>query len=120
MHLVAEHGAAAHWAYTEDKDREADEDTTGLMMPGSPTSGPWTQVTGQSFSRAVAKLGEVDCAHEFMHLVRQELLGTRVFVFTEKGRSTRILNLARGATLGDAALMLNSSLYALARAPTPD
>ena len=35
-----------------------------------------------------------------MSLVRQELLGTRVFVFTRNGR---ILNLARGATLADAA-----------------
>ena len=48
-------------------------------------------------------------AHEFMQLVRQELLGTRVFIFTEKGRSTRILNLQRGATVGDAAKLLNSS-----------
>ena len=44
-----------------------------------------------------------------MKLVRQELLGTRVFVFTEKGRSTRILNLARGATVGDVVPLLNLS-----------
>ena len=42
-----------------------------------------------------------------MQLVRQELLGTRVFVFTEGGR---ILNLARGATLADAAAALDVSV----------
>ena len=42
-----------------------------------------------------------------MQLVRQELLGTRVFVFTRNGR---ILNLARGATVTDAAAHLGISL----------
>jgi len=40
-------------------------------------------------------------------VVRSELLGTRVFVFTEGGR---ILNLARGATLADAAAVLRVPL----------
>ena len=40
-------------------------------------------------------------------MVRSELLGTRVFVFTEGGR---ILNLARGATLADAAAVLRVPL----------
>ena len=75
MHLVAEYGAAAHWAY---KDEAA--------------SLPWLQIIRQWQV-------QVDSAHEFMQLVRQELLGTRVFVFTRNGR---ILNLARGATLDDA------------------
>lgn len=43
----------------------------------------------------------------FVQLVREELLGTRVFVFTRNGR---ILNLARGATLADAAEQLHASL----------
>jgi hypothetical protein len=44
-------------------------------------------------------------------VVRSELLGTRVFVFTEGGR---ILNLARGATLADAAAVLR--VYCACRA----
>jgi len=76
MHHIAEYGAAAHWAY---KDQAA--------------SLPWLQIIRQWQV-------QVDSAHEFMQLVRQELLGTRVFVFTRNGR---ILNLARGATIGDAA-----------------
>jgi|EP00900_Chrysochromulina_parva_P012872 GTP pyrophosphokinase len=83
MHLVAEYGAAAHWAY---KDEAA--------------SLPWLQIIRQWQV-------QVDSAHEFMQLVRRELLGTRVFVFTRNGR---ILNLAKGATLGDAAKHLNISL----------
>ena len=78
MHNIAEHGAAAHWAYKED------------------ASLPWRQAIMRWKS-------EQKCAHEFMQLVRQELLCTRVFVFTEGGR---ILNLALGATLADAAEVL--------------
>ena len=70
----------------------------------------WMQSSSSTFSTSIAKWGQdVECAHEFMQLVRQELLGTRVFVFTESGGSTRILNLARGATLGDAANLLGTS-----------
>jgi len=81
MHRVAEHGAAAHWAY---KDHGA--------------SLPWLQIIRQWHA-------QVDCAHEFVQLVRDELLGTRVFVFTRNGR---ILNLAKGATLADAAAQLGA------------
>jgi len=89
MHLVAEYGAAAHWAY---KDEAA--------------SLPWLQIIREWQV-------QVDSAHEFMRLVRQELLGTRVFVFTRNGassQSSRILNLARGATLDDAAKHLGTPL----------
>ena len=105
MHLVAEYGAAAHWAYTEDKDEEG----TGVASTGQ-AGNAWLQVSGSAFSRSIAKwTAEYECAHDFMQLVREELLGTRVFVFTEKGRSTRILNLARGATVADAAALLDST-----------
>ena len=52
----------------------------------------------------------MDSAHEFVQLVRKELLGTRVFVLTRNGR---ILNLAKGATLADAAAQLGDSGAAL-------
>jgi len=75
MHQVAEYGAAAHWSYKD------------------PASLPWLQIVRQWQL-------QVDSAHEFIQLVRRELLGTRVFVFTRNGR---ILNLSRGATVADAA-----------------
>ena len=68
----------------------------------------WLQVPAL---RSIAKWEEeLESAHEFMQLVREELLGSRVFVFTEAaGSNTRILNLARGATLQEAASALNAS-----------
>ena len=84
MHTVAEYGAAAHWAYKEG--------------PGS-ASLPWLQIIRDWDDN-------VEDTNEFVQLVRQELLGTRVFIFSRNGR---ILNLAKGATLADAA-SLNRAL----------
>jgi len=75
MHRVAELGAAAHWAYKDNA-----------------TSLPWLQVVRQWHN-------QLNSSSVFMQLVRNELLGSRVFVFAPQGR---ILNLAKGATLGDA------------------
>ena len=75
MHRVAELGAAAHWSY---------KDETASL--------PWLQIIGEWEA-------QVDSASVFMELVRNELLGSRVFVFAPQGR---ILNLAKGATLNDA------------------
>mmetsp|Transcript_9091 Transcript_9091/g.30136 ORF Transcript_9091/g.30136 Transcript_9091/m.30136 type:complete len:691 (+) Transcript_9091:3-2075(+) len=86
MHNVAEYGAAAHWLYKE--------------IPRGPSALPWLQIIHTWRAQVV-------CAHDFVRLVREELLGTRVFVFTRNGR---ILNLARGATLLDACYLLRTSL----------
>ena len=83
MHLVAEHGPAAHWAYKD-----------------SSVSLPWLQIIRQWQV-------QVDSAPEFMQLVRQELLGTRVFVFLRDGK---ILNLSRGATVIDAAFQIHTEV----------
>jgi len=79
MHAIAEHGAAAHWSYSGD----------GASLPWRTAIRAWE--------------AEHQCAHEFMQLVRKELLSSRVFIFTEGGR---ILDLALGATLADAAAVL--------------
>ena len=84
MHNIAEHGAAAHW-----------------NRPAEGASLPWRQAIQQWDENH-------QCAHEFMSNVRRELLSTRVFVFTEGGR---ILNLALGATLADAAETLRVPLH---------
>jgi (p)ppGpp synthase/HD superfamily hydrolase len=88
MHTVAEYGAAAHWSYKEG--------------PGS-ASLPWLQIIRDWDDN-------VEDTNEFVQLVRQELLGTRVFIFSRNGR---ILNLAKGATLADAASQLTDRPDAL-------
>ena len=88
VHTVAEYGAAAHWAYKEG--------------PGS-ASLPWLQIIRDWDDN-------VEDTNEFVQLVRQELLGTRVFIFSRNGR---ILNLAKGATLADAASQLTDRPDAL-------
>lgn len=126
MHLIAEYGAAAHWAYKEDEDLEemremrqllGDEGVDGVdgadSAVGSGDRSAWETAARTGLQvpalRSIAKWElELENSHEFMQLVRQELLGTRVFVFTEAldGGSTRILNLARGASLQNAADLL--------------
>ena len=107
MHRVAEYGAAAHWTYKE----KADLDGDGAVFTADrrlADRSAWLQVPAL---RSIAKWEEeLESAHEFMQLVRAELLGTRVFVFTEAaGSNTRILNLAVGATLQEAANALNAT-----------
>mmetsp|Transcript_11204 Transcript_11204/g.38902 ORF Transcript_11204/g.38902 Transcript_11204/m.38902 type:complete len:650 (+) Transcript_11204:529-2478(+) len=82
MHRVAELGAAAHWAY---KDKSA--------------SLPWLQIIREWHA-------QVDSSSAFMQLVRNELLGTRVFCFAPHGR---ILNLAKGAVLADAITQIDEA-----------
>ena len=76
MHRVAEWGTAAHWVYKEG------------------TSVSWLQIV---------RKWEVDSTNKFMERIRNELLGTRVFVFGPHGR---ILNLAKGSQLTDVATII--------------
>jgi len=88
MHRVAEYGMASHWAYTSEK-------------RGNPIFGtPW-----------LASIKEYQnddlCSRDFVECVRRELLGKRVFVFLRNGK---ILNLARGATVVDAAFQIHTEV----------
>ena len=88
MHRVAEYGMASHWAYTSEK-------------RGNPIYGtPW-----------LASIKEYQnddlCSRDFVECVRRELLGKRVFVFLRNGK---ILNLARGATVVDAAFQIHTEV----------
>jgi len=77
MHYVAEWGTAAHWAYKSDVSNRVSEEMLWLRE---------------------IKEWEVESPSIFMERVRNELLGTRTFVFGPNGD---IMNLARGTTLGD-------------------
>jgi GTP pyrophosphokinase len=77
MHYVAEWGTAAHWAYKSDVPMRVSEQMMWLRE---------------------IKDWDVESPSIFMERVRNELLGTRTFVFGPNGD---IMNLARGTTLGD-------------------
>ena len=77
MHYVAEWGTAAHWAYKSDVPNRVSEEMLWLRKIQD-----W----------------DVDSPSIFMERVRNELLGTRTFVFGPNGD---IMNLGSGTTLGD-------------------
>ena len=91
MHQVAEFGMASHWAYTDSKKR-----TDG----GDVYNTPW-------LSSIKEWQDDVVCSRDFVDSVRRELLGKRVFCFLRNGK---ILNLARGATVIDAAFQIHTEV----------
>eukprot|EP00594_Rhizosolenia_setigera_P014559 CAMPEP_0178973574 /NCGR_PEP_ID=MMETSP0789-20121207/21826_1 /TAXON_ID=3005 /ORGANISM="Rhizosolenia setigera, Strain CCMP 1694" /LENGTH=871 /DNA_ID=CAMNT_0020661511 /DNA_START=541 /DNA_END=3156 /DNA_ORIENTATION=- len=94
MHQIAEYGMASHWAYTDEKKRKSVE-----ISDDSYTT-PW-------LSSIKEWQDDVECSREFVESVRRELLGKRVFVFLRDGK---ILNLARGATIIDAAFNIHTEV----------
>jgi len=90
MHQVAEYGMASHWAYTDSKRR----------TEGDVFNTPWLSSIKEWQDDVVSSRDFVDC-------VRRELLGKRVFVFLRNGK---ILNLARGATVIDAAFQIHTEV----------
>ena len=67
MHLVAEYGCAAHWAYAEDVNPSDASDPADARDA-------WLQVSSSAFSRSIARWEEdVECSHQFMELVRRQL-----------------------------------------------
>lgn len=92
MHQVAEFGMASHWSYTDEKKRTNSK--TGLFNT------PW-------LSSIKEWQDDTMCSRDFVDCVRRELLGKRVFVFLRDGK---ILNLAKGATVIDAAFQIHSEI----------
>jgi len=92
MHRVAEMGMASHWAYKDGKSRrEGAEDLYNT---------PW-------LSSIKEWQNDIISSRDFVDSVRRELLGKRVFVFLRNGK---ILNLARGATVIDAAFQIHTEI----------
>jgi len=96
MHQIAEYGMASHWAYTDGKKRaDVTNEATGELY-----NTPW-------LSSIKEWQDEVLCSRDFVDCVRRELLGKRVFVFLRNGK---ILNLAKGATVIDAAFQIHTEV----------
>mmetsp|Transcript_40398 Transcript_40398/g.59057 ORF Transcript_40398/g.59057 Transcript_40398/m.59057 type:complete len:1092 (+) Transcript_40398:77-3352(+) len=95
MHRVAEYGMASHWAYTDGKKRSNRNDFSHELY-----NTPW-------LASIKEWQNDVVCSRDFVDSVRRELLGKRVFVFLRNGK---ILNLARGATVIDAAFQIHTEV----------
>lgn len=95
MHRIAEYGMASHWAYKDGKKRDASNQSSGELY-----NTPWLSSIKEWQNEALGSRDFVDC-------VRRELLGKRVFVFLRNGK---ILNLAKGATVIDAAFQIHTEV----------
>eukprot|EP00741_Cyanophora_paradoxa_P017269 tig00020961_g16680.t1 len=90
MHLMAEHGMAAHWLFKE-----------GLQLNRLvPRNYAWLNEIRQWQK-------EFSSSREFVDAVRRDLLGSRVFVFTPQGQ---IVNLPKGASCIDLAYHIHSEI----------
>lgn len=96
MHQRAEYGMASHWAYTDQKRRAVDNDKPQDELYNT----PWLSSIKEWQDEVLSSRDFVDC-------VRRELLGKRVFVFLRNGK---ILNLAKGATVIDAAFQIHTEV----------
>ena len=98
MHQVAVMGMASHWAYTDGKRISSDNRRENGNEEVYNT--PW-------LSSIKEWQNDIISSRDFVDSVRRELLGKRVFVFLCNGK---ILNLARGATVIDAAFQIHSEV----------
>jgi len=92
MDRTAEYGMAAHWYF-----KEHDQLTAAASNSWLTSIQEWNL--------------DIQSSHEFVELVRRELLGNRVFVFvndTNTENATRILNLPRESTVVDVAFAISA------------
>ena len=99
MHKIAEYGMASHWAYKDGKARQL-SDSNSQEKLNDLYNTPW-------LSSIKEWQDEVLCSRDFVDCVRRELLGKRVFVFLRNGK---ILNLAKGSTVIDAAFQIHTEV----------
>jgi GTP diphosphokinase / guanosine-3',5'-bis(diphosphate) 3'-diphosphatase len=109
MHEQAEHGVAAHWAYSEAKAKGA-SDT--VLEKGH------VSVSSEKLSwvkQLVAWNEEISDSQEFLNAVKFDALADRIFAFTPKGD---VYDLPRGATPIDLAYALHTDMGKYIRGAT--
>ena len=90
MHRVAEYGVAAHWLYKE-----------GITDPREVER-------RMGWMRAIQEWqAEFSSSRDFVEAVAREVFGSRVFVFTPKGK---VINLPKGATVIDFAYHIHTEV----------
>ncbi len=100
MHSVAEFGVAAHWLYKSGVD-----DGTGFE---NRSAGLDELRKGMNWLENLEALSsEISDAGDFVDAVQQDLLSTRIFVFTPKGKS---ISLPLGATPIDMAYHIHTNI----------
>jgi len=117
MHRVAEYGMASHWAFYDEKKRATlrkdDKSSSTVsnqdLSPGAhDTQEDHEQIYNTPWLSSIKEWqDEVLCSRDFVDCVRRELLGKRVFVFLRNGK---ILNLAKGSTVIDAAFQIRTDV----------
>ncbi len=101
MHQEAEHGVAAHWAYSEEKSKGISEDKLeeeGVKVKKEKLN--WVK-------QLVAWQKELKDSDEFLNAVKFDAFKERIFVFTPKGD---VYDLPKGATPVDLAYTVHTGL----------
>ncbi len=100
MHSIAEYGVAAHWLY-----KQGIEDGSGFETR---SAGLDELRQGMNWLENLEALSsEIKDAGDFVDAVQQDLLSTRIFVFTPKGKS---ISLPLGATPIDMAYHIHTNI----------
>jgi GTP pyrophosphokinase len=113
MHEVAEHGVAAHWAYTETKNSKLAVSDRELDMRGATAPDEIL-----SWVKQLAKWQEeISDSKEFLAAVKFDALSERIFVFSPKGD---VFDLPQGATPVDFAYSVHTDLGDFLKAAKAD
>ena len=105
MHSIAEFGVAAHWLYKQGIE-DGEHRSAGLEELRQGISN--LPRAGQDWLENLEALSsEIKDAGDFVDAVQQDLLSTRIFVFTPKGKS---ISLPLGATPIDLAYHIHTNI----------
>lgn len=107
MHVVAENGIAAHWAYKE-RTGPKRKPTAGVPQPTGLSLKERNELETFSWlKQIVSHQQELSDPDEFLDAVKVDLFDDEVYVFTPKGD---VFELRRGATCLDFAFAVHSDL----------
>ena len=108
MHSIAEYGVAAHWLYKSGVDDGSGFESRSAGLDELRKGMKNLSRAGQDWLENLEALSsEISDAGDFVDAVQQDLLSTRIFVFTPKGKS---ISLPLGATPIDMAYHIHTNI----------